>query len=93
MVQTIRKIKITDISLYVLMKDIVNHTKVTLVRYYNKFFNETIKESEKEFNNYVAMNKKDNEDFKISIKCWICKKAYEGSEVRVKDHDHIIGKY
>ena len=75
------------------MKDIVNHTKVTLVRYYNKFFNDTIKESGKEFNKYVAMNKKDNEDFKNSIRCWICKKAYEEGEVRVKDHDHIIGKY
>ena len=39
------------------------------------------------------MTKNDHEDFKDSAKCWICKKAYEESEVKVKDHDHITGEY
>ena len=39
------------------------------------------------------MIKKDQEDLKFSKKCWICKKAYKDSEVKVKDHDHIAGKY
>ena len=36
---------------------------------------------------------KDHEDFNNSTKCWICRKAYEEGEVKVKDHNHITGKY
>ena len=39
------------------------------------------------------MSKKDQEDFNNSTKCWICKKAYEEDEVKVKDHNHITGKF
>ena len=39
------------------------------------------------------MTKVDHEDFKNSIKCWICKKAYEEGGVKIKDNDHITGKY
>ena len=36
------------------------------------------------------MTKKYHED---CTKCWICTKAYDKGEVKVKGHDHIIGKY
>ena len=39
------------------------------------------------------MTEKEHKDFKNFIKCWICKKAYEGGEVKVKDHNHITVKY
>ena len=65
----------------------------------DKFLNYMIKESEccsevtePKFNKLPVMNKKDNEDFKNSTKCCICKKEYEEGEVKVKDHDHITGK-
>ena len=48
--------------------------------------------TEPKFNKLPVMNKKDNEDFKNSTKCCVCKKEYEEGEVKVKDHDHITGK-
>ena len=39
------------------------------------------------------MTEKDHEDFNNSTKCWICKKACEGGKVKVKDQDHVTGKY
>ena len=39
------------------------------------------------------MTKKDHEDFESSTKCCICNKAYEEVKVKIKDHDHITGKY
>ena len=39
------------------------------------------------------MTKENYKDFDNSTKCWICKKAFEEGEVKVKDHNHITGKY
>ena len=39
------------------------------------------------------MTKEDNEDFKNSIKCWICGNAYVDNNVRVRGHCHITEKY
>ena len=39
------------------------------------------------------MTEKYHEDFNISTKSWICKKAYEDGLEKVKDHDHVTGKY
>ena len=46
-----------------------------------------------EFNKPFVMTEKEHKDFKNFIKCWICKKAYEGGEGKVKDHNHITVKY
>ena len=35
------------------------------------------------------MNKEDNEDFKNSIKCWICNNYYVDKDVKVRYHSHI----
>ena len=34
-----------------------------------------------------------NENFKNSIKCWICDNDYVVADVKVRDHCHIIGNY
>ena len=39
------------------------------------------------------MIKEDYEDFQKSTKSWICKKPFEKSDLKVKDHDHINEKY
>ena len=39
------------------------------------------------------MTKEDNEDFENSTKCWICDNDYVDSDVKVRDHCHITGKY
>ena len=48
---------------------------------------------ETECNKPYIMTDKDHEDFKSSIKCWICQKIYEEGEVKVKDHGHVTGIY
>ena len=48
---------------------------------------------EKHFNKELVMTKEDNEDFKSSTKCWICDNDYIDTDVKVRDHCHIFGKY
>ena len=50
------------------------------------------KVSETEFNKSFVVTEKDHEGFKSFAKCCICKKHKKGEE-KVKDHDHITGKY
>ena len=64
------------------------------------FINSMIKESKycnevmtKHFNKELVMTKEDNEDFKSSIKCWICDNYYIDTDIKVRDHCHIIGKH
>ena len=44
----------------------------------------------KYFNKELVMTKGDNEDFENSTKCWNCD---NDSDVKVRDHCHITGKY
>ena len=39
------------------------------------------------------MTKEDNEDFKNSTKCWFSDNDYIETDVKVRDHCHIAGKY
>ena len=39
------------------------------------------------------MAEKDNENFKKSIKRWICEDEQADGDVKVRDHCHITGKY
>ena len=39
------------------------------------------------------ITKEENEDFKNSTKCWICDDHYIDTDVKVRDHCHITGKY
>ena len=45
------------------------------------------------FNKSLVLTNKGHENFNNYIKCWICKKAYEKGEVKVKDHHHVTAKY
>ena len=45
------------------------------------------------FNKELVMTNEDNENFKNSIKCWICDNDYIDNDVKVRDHCHIPGKY
>ena len=47
----------------------------------------------KHFNKELVMSKEDNEDFKTSTRCWICDNDYIDTDIKVKDHCHITGKY
>ena len=39
------------------------------------------------------MNKQNKNDFKNSIKCWICDNDYIDKDIKVRDHCHISGRY
>ena len=47
----------------------------------------------KHINKELVMNKEDNEDSKNSTKCWICDNDYIDTDVKVRHHCHITGKY
>ena len=47
----------------------------------------------KEFNKRLKMTKEDEEKFQKADECHICNKKYNGTDVRVRDHCHITGKY
>ena len=47
----------------------------------------------KHFHKELMMTKKDNEYFKNSAKCWSCDNDCDESDVKVRDHCRITGKY
>ena len=66
----------------------------------HNFINSIIEESKycsnvvkKDFNKELVMTKEDNEDFKETVKCWICDNDYIDSDIKVRDHCHITEKY
>ena len=44
------------------------------------------------FNKEHVMTIEDNQDFKNSIKCWICDIDCVGDDFKVRDNCHITGK-
>ena len=46
-----------------------------------------------QFNKPLKMTKNDEEEFQKADKCHICNKKYNETDVRVRDHCHITGKY
>ena len=45
------------------------------------------------FNKNLIMSVEDEEKFQLSNKCWICNKLFTEEDKKVRDHDHITGKY
>ena len=46
------------------------------------------------FNQNLVMTEEDERIFQASDKCWICGKSFDdNSDVRVRDHCHIFGKF
>ena len=64
----------------------------TIDKYLNDM-NIVLKSLTQKFNNTLVITEKYHEDFKNSIYCWICKMVYEEVEMKMKDHNHVIGKY
>ena len=56
----------------------------------SKYCSEVLKKC---FNEELVLTKEDNVDFKNSTKCWICGNNYVDSDVKVRNHCHITGKY
>jgi hypothetical protein len=44
-------------------------------------------------NQEMQITKAEEEDFKRCKKCHICNRNFGESELKVRDHDHITGKY
>ena len=55
--------------------------------------NYCIKVIKKHFNKNLVMLAKDEQRFQSSNKCWICNKLFDVGDSKVRDHDHITGKY
>ena len=85
---------------FVLMIDLVNQLKYIEVKmllnveamlkewkYCNKIINEN-------FNKEMILTKEDEENFKASNECHICNEKYDTNyKKKVRDHDHLTGKY
>jgi hypothetical protein len=39
------------------------------------------------------MTESDIDDFHTASCCWICSKPFIDTDIRVRDHDHVTGKY
>ena len=66
----------------------------------NKFIETFLKENEyckkmikKNFNKNLVMSIEDERSFKSINKCWICNKLFAEGDNKVRDHDHVTGKY
>ena len=44
-------------------------------------------------NKEIVTTKEDNEEFENSTTCWVCDKYYIDTDVKVRDHCHVTGKY
>ena len=41
----------------------------------------------------IAMTLEDEKKYRRATECYICKKEFNGSELKYRDHDHVTGKY
>ena len=55
--------------------------------------NSNNKKIKKHFNKSLVMFLKDEKTFKSKNKCWLCSKLFARGDNKVKNHDHIAGKY
>ena len=47
----------------------------------------------KRFSKELVKTREDNEDFQNSTKSWIWDNSYANSDVKVRNHCHVTGKY
>ena len=45
------------------------------------------------FSKNSIISEEDKKRFQSSNKCWICNKLFTDEDKKVRDHDHITGKY
>ena len=58
-----------------------------------KEYNYCIKIMKEHFNKNVIMSVVDKQRFQSNNKCWICNKLFADEDKKVRDRDHITGKY
>ena len=51
------------------------------------------KNNKKAFYKNLVMSAEDEQRFQSSNKCWICNKTFDVGDNKVRDHDHVTGKY
>ena len=56
----------------------------------SEYCNEVMK---KHFNKELVMTKEETEYLKNSTKCWICDNDYIDTDIKVRNHRYITGKY
>ena len=63
----------------------------------NKFIDAILKENEyckkKYFYKNLVMSAEDERSFNSSNKCWIYNKFFAAGDNKLRDHDHVTGKY
>ena len=47
----------------------------------------------KHFNKNLVVSFEDEKRFQSSNKCWICNRLFTDEDKKVRDHDHISGRY
>ena len=47
----------------------------------------------KKFKKELSMNKKGNENFMSSTKCWTCNNIFVKGDVKARDHCYVIAKF
>ena len=52
-----------------------------------------IRVMKKYFNKELAITKEDDENFGNPTQCWVCVNTFVESDVKVRDHCHVTGKY
>jgi len=68
-------------------ENVINHFCDLLIEYERKF-NKLLNT-----NKEIIMTSDDIEDFNFADKCYYCDKVFESSDKKVRDHDHLSGRY
>ena len=76
-------------KLYVLMINLVKKF-IEAILEENRYCKQMIK---KHSNKNLVMSAEDERRFQLSNKCWICNKLIVAGNDKVRDHDHVTGKY
>ena len=78
-------------------KDLVIYRGEDPISKFLKCMNEEVENCQEviknHFNKPLKMSQRDEHDFKKATRCHICKKKYRDSDVPVRDHRHVTGKY
>ena len=89
------------IKLYVLMIILANQlffieVKMQFINLLKKFLKSMIiakKTMKQHFNKYLNISLEDEKRFHSGNKCWIYERLFTGKDKKVREHDHITGKY
>ena len=81
--------KFTEDAVVYRGKDCVKHFINQMLTTYEH----CMKIKKRHFNKILLMSKKDEQKFQASDKCWICGSLFDETNIKVRDHCHISGKF